>query len=61
MEVLKRRLSLYKSNQNTNNIKNIISFVYFKNYELLVNDFMNFIKEEHGFDNEEEDEDSDSE
>ena len=64
MEFLKRKLSLYKSNHDTGYIKNIISYVYFKNYENLVIDFMNFIKQEKGFDNldgEDEDEDSDSE
>ena len=63
MEFLKRKLSLYKSNHDTGYIKNIISYVYFKNYENLVIDFMNFIKQEKGFDNldgEDEDEDSDS-
>ena len=61
MEGLKNKLLLYKSTHDIKCIKNILSYVYHNKYELLVNDFMDFIKETHGFDNEDEDEDSESE
>jgi len=58
---LKNKLSMFSATRDEKHVTNIITYIYYKKYDQLVNDFLKSLKQHYGFENYDSDEESEEE
>lgn len=61
LDNLKNKLSLFSATRDEKHVTNIITYIYYKKYDQLVNDFLKSLKQHYGFENYDSDEESEEE
>jgi hypothetical protein len=61
LDNLKTKLSMFSATRDEKHVTNIITYIYYKKYDQLVNDFLKSLKQHYGFENYDSDEESEEE